>query len=66
MQPHILLTHVTTHNSESTDSSIMNLLHINSPICDFEYPTQSFSSSTLVDMICNNLSPLVLVIGSSL
>ena len=33
---YVVLTHVTTRSSESTDSFIVKLLHINAPICDFE------------------------------
>ena len=35
---HIVLTHMITHSSESTNSSVVKLLHINTPICDFETP----------------------------
>ena len=42
--PHIVLTHVTTCNSESMNSSIMNLLHTNTPTCDSENFTQTFKS----------------------
>ena len=44
MLPLVVLTHVTTPNSESTDSSIMNLLHTNTLVCDFENSTQRFRS----------------------
>ena len=42
--PHIVLTHVTTYSSESMNSSIMNLLHTNTPACDSENFTQRFKS----------------------
>ena len=32
--PFVVLTQVTTRNSKSIDSSIMNLLHTNAPIVD--------------------------------
>ena len=51
MLSHEILTHVTTHSSESTDSSIMNMLHTNTHICDFEISTQRFRSSTVVDLM---------------
>ena len=41
MLPLVILTHMTTRNSESTDSSILNLLHTNAPVCDFEIPLKS-------------------------
>ena len=46
LPPHVVLTYVTTCSSESTDFSIMNLLHINTPICDSKSSTQRFGSST--------------------
>ena len=49
--PYVVLTHVTTRNSESTDTSIMNMLHTNTSVCDFENSTQIFRSSTVVDLI---------------
>ena len=52
MLPHVVLT---TRSSESTESSIMNLLHTNVPLCDFEISIQMFRSSTMVDLICSNL-----------
>ena len=36
--PHVILTHVTTCNFKSTDSSIMKLVNTKTPICDFETP----------------------------
>ena len=38
MLPLVVLTYVTTHSSKSMDSSIMNVLHTNAPVCDFEIP----------------------------
>ena len=35
---HVVLTYMTTHSSESTDSSIVKLLHINTLVYDFETP----------------------------
>ena len=43
--PHVVLIHVTTRTSESMDSSIMNLLHTNTPVCDSKTLTQRFRSS---------------------
>ena len=66
----VVLTHVTTRNSESTDSSILNLLHINTLVYDFEISTQRFRSSAIVDLVCSNLSPpiyailLIIIFGS--
>ena len=51
MLPLVVLTHVTTCSSESTDFSILNLLHTNDPIYDFEISTQSFISSIVGDLI---------------
>ena len=48
--PHVVLTHVTTCNFESTDSSIMNLLHTNMPVCDSESSSQRFSSLNMIDL----------------
>ena len=45
MLPHVVLTHVTTLNAESTDSSIMNLLHTNTLVCDFENSNQRFNNT---------------------
>jgi len=36
--PHIVLTYVTTHSFKSIDSSIVKLLHTNTPVCDFKTP----------------------------
>ena len=44
--PHVVLNHMTTHSSEFMDSSIMNLLHTNTPVCDSKTSTQRFKSST--------------------
>ena len=49
--PLVVLTYVTTCSSESTDSSIMNLLHTNTPVCDFEISTQRFRLSTVIDLL---------------
>ena len=51
MLPLVILTHVTIRNSKSTDSSILNLLHTNDPVCVFEISTQSFRSSVVVDLV---------------
>ena len=40
MLPHVVLTHVITHSFEFIDSSIMNLLHTNTHVYDFEISTQ--------------------------
>ena len=36
--PCVLITHITTRSSESANSSIVKLLHTNTPICNFETP----------------------------
>ena len=65
--PHVVLTHVTTHTSESMDSSIINLLHTNTPVCDSKTSTQDLdhqlrclvmvaTSTTLGGAICTLLS----------
>ena len=51
MPPLVVLTHVTTRSSESMDSSILNLLHTNDPVYDFEISTQSFRSSVVGDLV---------------
>ena len=51
MLPLVILTHVTIRNFESVDSSILNLLHTNDPVCDFKISIQSFRSSAVVDLI---------------
>ena len=51
MLPLVVLIHVTTQSFKSIDSSILNLLHTNDPVCDFEISTQSFRSSAVVDVV---------------
>ena len=63
MLPFIVLTHAITCNLESMDSSILNLLHTNTLVCDFEIFTQRFRSSEIVDLLCSNLSPPVYTIS---
>ena len=41
--PLVILTHVTTRNFESTDSSILNLLHTNTLVCDSENPLKTLN-----------------------
>ena len=41
MLPLVVLTHATTRISEFIDSSILNLLNTNTPICDFEISLKS-------------------------
>ena len=48
---HVVLTLVTTNNSESTNSSIVKLLHTNTLVCDFENSTQRFRSLIVVDLM---------------
>ena len=36
MLPLVVLTHVITRSSKSMNSSILNLFHTNTPVCDFE------------------------------
>ena len=47
----VVLTHMTTCSSESMDSSILNLLHTNTHVCDFEIPLKSFRSPLVVDLV---------------
>ena len=49
--PHVVLTSITIRNSESTDSSIMKLLHTNTPVRDFEISTQWISNTN--SLICD-------------
>ena len=49
--PLVELTHLITCNFESTDSFILNLLHTNTHICDFEIPFKSFSLPSVVDLV---------------
>ena len=35
---HVVLTRMITHSSESTNSFVVKLLHINTPVCEFETP----------------------------
>ena len=58
MLPLVALTHVTTRSFESMDSFIWIFAHKHSSMWLW-YPTQNFRSSTAVDHVCNNLSPLV-------
>ena len=51
MLPLVVLTHVVTCSFESTDSSLLNLLHTNDPVYDFEISTQSFRSSIVGDLV---------------
>ena len=53
--PLVELTHMTTCNSESTDSSILNLLNTNTHICDFEIPLKGFRSLAVVDLVVATL-----------
>ena len=52
--PLIVLAHTTTGSSESTDSSILNLLYTNTHVCDFEISLKGFKSPIVVNLICNN------------
>ena len=47
----VVVTHVTARSSKSMDSFIMNLLHTNTPVCDFEISTQRFRSLAVVDLV---------------
>ena len=51
LRSHVVPIYVTTHNSKSMDSSIMNLLHTNALVCDIEVSTQRFRSSIVVDLL---------------
>ena len=63
MLPFMVLTHVTTCKFEFMDSYILNLLHINTLVCDFEISTQRFRSSAIVDLVRNKISPPVYAIS---
>ena len=61
----VVLIHVTIRSSESTDSSILICCTQIPPVYDSKIPLKPFRPSTTVDIVCSNLSPLVLVYGSS-
>ena len=50
----VVLTHTTTCSFESMDSSILNLLHTNTQVCNFKIPLKDFRSPTVVDFVCSN------------
>ena len=52
--PFIVFTYTITCNTESTDSSILNLLHTNTHVCNFKIPLKDFRSPTVVDFVCGN------------
>ena len=52
--PLVVLTHTTTCSFESTDSSILNLLHTNTHVCNFKIPLKDFRSPIVVDFVCSN------------
>ena len=45
--PHVELTNTTTCNSDSMDSSILNLLNTHSHACDFKIPLIGLATQTL-------------------
>ena len=47
MLPHVVLTHVTTLSSKSTDSFIMNLLHTNTQFVTLRTLVKGFATQTL-------------------
>ena len=52
--PLAVLTHTTMCSFESTDSSVLNLLHTNTRVCNFKIPLKSFKLPTVVDLVCSN------------
>ena len=57
-----LLIYTTTCNFESTDSSILNLLHTNTHVCDFEIYLNGFRSPSIVDLYTTTSTTLDLKI----
>ena len=51
MLPLVELTNRTTCNSDSTDSSLLDLLNISSHAYDFKIPFKGFRSSAVVDLV---------------
>ena len=51
MLPLVVLTHMIIHSSEFMNSFIMNLLHTNTLVCNFEISTQRFRSLAVVDLV---------------
>ena len=49
--PLVVLTHTTMCNVKSMDSSILNLLHTNTHVCDFEIPLKGFRSPSTFDLV---------------
>ena len=46
--PQVELTNTTTCSSDSTDSSILNMLNTNSYVCDFKIPLKGLATQTLL------------------
>ena len=51
MLPLVELTNTTTCNSDSTDSSLLDLLNTSSHAYDFEIPLKGFKSPIVVDLV---------------
>ena len=56
--PLVILTHMTTCNSEFIDSSILNLLHTNTHTYNFKIPLKGFKSPVVVDLVCSNFKSI--------
>ena len=52
--PLVVLIHMTMCSFESTDSSILNLLHTITQVCNFKIPLKDFKSPTVVDLVRSN------------
>ena len=51
MLPLVELTNKTMCNSDSTDSSLLDLLNMSSHAYDFEIPFKGFRSSVVIDLV---------------
>ena len=51
MLPPVELTNMTMCSSDSTDSSLLDLLNVSSHAYDFEIPLKGFKSPVVVDLI---------------
>ena len=54
----VVLTHTITCSFESTNSSILNLLHTNTHTYNFKIPLKGFKSPAVVDLVCNNFKSI--------
>ena len=49
--PLVVFTYMITCSIEFMDFSILNLLHTNTHVCDFEIPLKGFRSPLVVDLV---------------